>query len=39
VKAKLAELQAQPAAGVEIVPTYDRSALIERAVDNLTAAS
>ncbi|MFT7773974.1 efflux RND transporter permease subunit [Roseateles sp.] len=36
VKNKLAELQAGLPAGVEIVTTYDRSALIERAVDNLT---
>ncbi len=35
VKAKLAELAASLPAGVEIVPTYDRSSLIERAVDNL----
>ncbi|MDP2226091.1 MAG: efflux RND transporter permease subunit [Moraxellaceae bacterium] len=36
VKAKLAELKASLPAGVEIVPTYDRSALIDRAVDNLS---
>ena len=36
VKAKLAALKASLPAGVEIVPTYDRSGLIERAVDNLT---
>lgn len=36
VKAKLATLQKSLPAGVEIVPTYDRSALIKRAVDNLT---
>jgi Cu(I)/Ag(I) efflux system membrane protein CusA/SilA len=36
VKAKLNELQASLPRGVEIVPTYDRSSLIERAVDNLT---
>ncbi|MFV8593242.1 efflux RND transporter permease subunit [Ralstonia pseudosolanacearum] len=36
VKAKLATLQRSLPAGVEIVPTYDRSALIKRAVDNLT---
>src|SRR5882672_10580634 len=36
VKDKLATLQSSLPAGVEIVPTYDRSALIERAVDNLT---
>ncbi|WP_418316933.1 efflux RND transporter permease subunit [Piscinibacter sakaiensis] len=35
VKAKLAELQASLPRGVEIVPVYDRSALIERAVENL----
>ncbi len=35
VKQKLAELQQGLPAGVEIVPTYDRSALILRAVDNL----
>ncbi|WP_175764231.1 efflux RND transporter permease subunit, partial [Burkholderia ambifaria] len=35
VKAKLAELKRSLAAGVEIVTTYDRSGLIERAVDNL----
>ena len=32
---KLETLQASLPPGVEIVPTYDRSALIERAVDNL----
>ncbi len=36
VKDKLAELQAGLPAGVEIVPTYDRSGLIERAIDTLT---
>ncbi|RZU48139.1 Cu(I)/Ag(I) efflux system membrane protein CusA/SilA [Fluviicoccus keumensis] len=36
VTAKLAALKAGLPAGVEIVPTYDRSALIDRAVDNLT---
>ncbi len=36
VKAKLQALQASLPKGVEIVPTYDRSGLIERAVDNLT---
>ncbi|WP_306524569.1 efflux RND transporter permease subunit [Dokdonella sp.] len=36
VKAKLASLKAGLPAGVEIVPTYDRSALIGRAVRNLT---
>ena len=35
VRAKLAELQKGLPAGVEIVPVYDRGALIERAVDNL----
>ena len=35
VKAKLASLQASLPKGVEIVPVYDRSGLIERAVDNL----
>lgn len=37
VKAKLAALQPSLPAGVEIVPTYDRSLLIYRAVDNLRA--
>jgi Cu(I)/Ag(I) efflux system membrane protein CusA/SilA len=36
VKAKLATLQRSLPAGVEIVPTYDRSQLIDAAVDNLT---
>lgn len=36
VKAKLAELQGSLPPGVEIVTTYDRSALIERAIRNLT---
>jgi len=36
VKAKLAELARNLPAGVEIVETYDRSALIERAVHNLS---
>ncbi len=36
VKAKLAELQHGLPGGVEIVTTYDRSALIERAVENLS---
>jgi len=36
VKAKLKTLQSSLPRGVEIVPTYDRSNLIERAVDNLT---
>jgi Cu(I)/Ag(I) efflux system membrane protein CusA/SilA len=35
VKAKLEALKSSLPAGVEIVPTYDRSSLIERAVDNL----
>ena len=36
VKAKLRSLQASLPRGVEIVPVYDRSGLIERAVENLT---
>jgi len=36
VKAKLQTLQASLPKDVEIVPTYDRSGLIERAVNNLT---
>jgi Cu(I)/Ag(I) efflux system membrane protein CusA/SilA len=36
VRAKLAELQRSLPAGVEIVTTYDRSQLIDRAVENLT---
>jgi Cu(I)/Ag(I) efflux system membrane protein CusA/SilA len=36
VKAKLETLRASLPRGVEIVPTYDRSGLIERAVGNLT---
>ncbi|WP_454902689.1 efflux RND transporter permease subunit [Variovorax gossypii] len=36
VKEKLKSLQASLPKGVEIVPTYDRSNLIERAVENLT---
>jgi len=36
VKDKLKTLQASLPKGVEIVPTYDRSSLIERAVENLT---
>ncbi|MDT8386782.1 MAG: efflux RND transporter permease subunit [Thiogranum sp.] len=36
VKDKMAELQAGLPEGVEIVPTYDRSGLIERAIDTLT---
>ena len=35
VKAKLVSLQGSLPKGVEIVPVYDRSGLIERAVDNL----
>ncbi|WP_439571969.1 efflux RND transporter permease subunit, partial [Sphingomonas sp.] len=35
VKEKLQTLQASLPKGVEIVPTYDRSNLIERAVRNL----
>lgn len=35
VKQKLQQLQASLPAGVEIVPVYDRSHLIDRAVDNL----
>lgn len=37
VKARLAALQTSLPKGVEIVTTYDRSALIHRAMDNLTA--
>jgi copper/silver efflux system protein len=36
VKAKIAALKGSLPPGVEIVPTYDRSSLIKRAVDNLT---
>jgi copper/silver efflux system protein len=36
VKAKLAELQKSLPQGVEVITTYDRSALIERAVKNLS---
>jgi copper/silver efflux system protein len=36
VKAKLADLQKSLPPGVEVVTTYDRSALIERAIDNLS---
>ena len=36
VRAKLAELKAGLPHGVEIVTTYDRSGLIDRAVENLT---
>ena len=35
VKAKLATIRASLPAGVEIVETYDRSQLIDRAIDNL----
>jgi len=35
VQAKLEELKAGLPDGVEIIPTYDRSSLIERAVENL----
>ncbi|WP_341501996.1 CusA/CzcA family heavy metal efflux RND transporter [Gallaecimonas sp. GXIMD4217] len=37
VKARLAELSQGLPAGVEIVPTYDRSQLIRSAVDNLSS--
>ena len=36
VKEKIESLQASLPKGVEIVPVYDRSGLIERAIDNLT---
>jgi Cu(I)/Ag(I) efflux system membrane protein CusA/SilA len=36
VRSKLAELRGSLPAGVEVVPTYDRSKLIDRAVANLT---
>ena len=36
VKDKIKSLQGSLPVGVEIVPTYDRSGLIERAVDNLS---
>ncbi len=36
VKAKIASLQQGLPAGVEIVPTYDRSQLIEASIDNLS---
>ena len=36
VRSKLAELKAGLPPGVEVVTTYDRSGLIDRAVDNLT---
>ena len=35
VKAKISSLQSSLPKGVEIVPVYDRSSLIDRAVDNL----
>src|SRR6266496_2131984 len=35
VKAKIENLKASLPPGVEIVPTYDRSGLIQRAIDNL----
>ncbi len=35
VKERLLELEASLPEGVEVIPTYDRSALIERAVDTL----
>ncbi len=35
VKAKIEELKAGLPEGVEIIPVYDRSALIERAIDNI----
>ena len=35
VKARLAEVRASLPAGVEIVPVYDRSGLIERSIDTL----
>jgi Cu(I)/Ag(I) efflux system membrane protein CusA/SilA len=38
VKARLADLRASLPAGVEIVTTYDRSSLIERAIDTLKHA-
>jgi len=37
VRAKLAELKKGLPPGVEIITTYDRSGLIDRAVDNLTS--
>ncbi|MFM9976965.1 MAG: efflux RND transporter permease subunit, partial [Sphingomonadaceae bacterium] len=37
VRAKLAELKAGLPKGVEVVTTYDRSGLIDRAVENLTS--
>ena len=38
VEAKLAELKSSLPAGVEIVPVYDRKALIERAIQTLKSA-
>ncbi len=38
VKDRLEELKSGLPAGVEVVPVYDRGALIERAVDNLSKA-
>jgi Cu(I)/Ag(I) efflux system membrane protein CusA/SilA len=35
VRARLAQLQGSLPEGVEVVPVYDRSGLIERAIDNL----
>ena len=35
VKAKFAELKKSLPAGVQVVPTYDRSELIDRSIDNL----
>jgi Cu(I)/Ag(I) efflux system membrane protein CusA/SilA len=37
VKARLSELAQTLPEGVEVVPTYDRAQLIERAIDNLSA--
>ena len=37
VKARLAELQQSLPAGVELVPVYDRSGLIHRAIDTLSS--
>ena len=39
VRTRLEELKKSLPPGVEVVTTYDRSGLIDRAVDNLTAAS
>ncbi len=36
VKTRLAQLKASLPPGVEVIPTYDRSGLIKRAVENLT---